>query len=76
MSGYNLKWEPVIDNGNYINHDSNLKKNLEKRFGELPIHLDDDSVDYLTGLADAGIKGAYELISAIDDHGIINVYID
>lgn len=37
--------------------------------------LDEGNLDYLYGLADAGVEGALELINAIQRHGAVDVWI-
>jgi len=70
----NLYWLPVVpEEGNAL--DIQLKFTLRKRF-HTPVAVNFRRVDipYLTGLADAGIDGAKELIEAIEKHSIIKVY--
>jgi hypothetical protein len=67
----NLLWSPVSPPAGG-DLDDQLKFVLRKRFGE-PIRatVSKDDVQYLSGLADAGIKGAEQLIELIAENGAL-----
>lgn len=65
-----LCWEPYRKDVNYCSDE--LKFIIEKRY-ELPTVLDEDSLPYLQGLADANIKGAEELIKGINKYNRIYI---
>ena len=66
-----LYWKP-LGNGHQVG-DTALRNAIERRYGSR-VRLDDRAMDYLQGLADAGIDGATELIKAIEKHGEIEIY--
>ena len=41
-----------------------------------PFHLGGGALDYLLGLADAGVEGAVELAAAIQTHDVIELWIE
>ena len=69
-----LYWEPVNKENKYFPDE--LKYALRKRFGSLieRVALNYDDVSYLEGLRDAGVKGAEELISAIEKHDEVVIW--
>ena len=66
-----LYWKPS-GSGNQVG-DAALRNAVEKHFGRRA-WLDYDSLEFLRGLAAAGIEGASELIEAIERHERIEVY--
>jgi hypothetical protein len=72
-----LVWEPVIKERNHA-LSNELKFLLRKTTGRDPVSefFCNDDINYLNGLKDAGVKGAQELITAIEKHGEIKVYED
>jgi hypothetical protein len=52
-----------------------LKTVLVKRYGDSldGVHMASEDISYLAGLRDAEVKGADELISAIEKHGEISL---
>lgn len=69
----NLYWEPVKPKkGKSL--DTGLKYIFQKKYGSpVNIELDETDIEYLCGLADAGIKDAQNLIDAIHEHGSIEL---
>lgn len=69
-----LYWKPEKNNDKRLPDD--LKRALQKRYDTplLDHCLDDSDLSYLEGLRDAGVKGAQELINAIEKHGRIEIY--
>ena len=69
-----LYWRPEKNSTGELPDE--LKRILQKRYGNplLGYHLDDCDLSYLIGLRDAGVKGAQELINAIEKHGRIQIY--
>lgn len=68
----NLIWEPV----DRKTHDlpSELKFALRNRYdGHVDAIMGDNDISYLSGLKDAGVKGADKLIEAIEKYGEIAV---
>lgn len=67
-----LYWKPVDDHGKALPDE--LKYKLRGRFGD-PVNMvmDASNLEYLSGLKDCGIKGAWELICLIDKHGSISL---
>lgn len=67
-----LVWEPA----NRKTHDLPyaLKNALQKRY-DYPINtiMDSSNIEYLQGLADAGVEGSDKLIEAIEKHDRISV---
>lgn len=43
------------------------------RFGSLPVTVDDYSLDYFQGLADAGINDAIKVVDAIKKYGELEI---
>lgn len=71
-----IYWKPV-KSGKCVG-DTKLRDCLDKQY-ELRHsnkELDDTDIKYLSGLADAGVDGAEELIDAIEKHDIIEVSIE
>lgn len=76
----NLFWKPIVivkDNilpkalkyalsKKYFDHDGSLVSG--------PVELDSSHQEYISGLRDAGISGASELIDAINKHGRVEIY--
>jgi len=62
-----LYWKPVVDD--WITLDDQLKFILREQFGYGPNKLDDSHLSFLNGLKAAKIKGAYDLMQAIDKYG-------
>jgi hypothetical protein len=76
-----LFWKPVIPQRENTLPD-NLKYILGKKYwnhdGTLtspPLVLDEDNLEYLSGLVDAGVEGAEELVEAIRKHGRVEIWI-
>lgn len=69
-----LYWRPERNTSGELPDD--LKRALQKRYGTplLDYCLDDCDLSYLAGLRDAGVKGANELIHAIEKHERIQIY--
>lgn len=68
----NLYWEPTARKKKDL--PTAIKFALRKRFpGGVNITLDTTNLDYLQGLADAGIDGAQTLVDAIDQHECIEL---
>jgi hypothetical protein len=70
-----LVYEPVVIQKNF-GLDDELKFVLRKAFSDGRVNLvfSQKDTDYLRGLRDAGIKGANELIDAINEHEQVRVY--
>lgn len=71
----NLYWKPVIDEANDL--PTGLKWILEKRFGILGttgITLSYQNIEYLNGLVDADVKGAKDLIDAIEQYNEVIIF--
>ena len=66
-----LYWKPISHEAHHVN--TELKYILEKRFIAMPAVLNHEHVSYLEGLKDAGVKGADELIEAIEKHEQIEI---
>ena len=68
-----LYWEPVKKKkGNALL--PGLRNALQKRYGSpIKVILNYEDAEYLQGLSDAEIKGASELISAIEKYGSIEL---
>jgi hypothetical protein len=66
-----LNWQPVNKKKNYL--DCELKFILQDKFS-LPNIFDHSDVAYLTGLKDAGVKGASDLINEIEKQGEVKVW--
>lgn len=43
------------------------------KFGDLPVIVDDYSLDYFQALADADIKGAQKVVDAINKYGELEI---
>jgi len=68
----NLVWEPVIHQQNDLPDE--LKFALRKGYGaQVDVLMGSRDIPYLKGLNDGGVKGAKELIEAIEKHGEILV---
>lgn len=67
----NLYWKPVIKYGTDLNDE--LKHIIAKKFA-LPRLFDRNDISYLAGLRDAGIKGAGDLMKAIERHEQVEVW--
>ena len=68
-----LYWEPVKRKQKDL--PDALKYVLQKKFGgTVDTVMGERDLSYLCGLKDAGIKGALELIEAIEDHGQVVVH--
>lgn len=62
--------------------DYDLKKAISQRYfgndGSVygdPVQLDKKAVPYLEGLSDGGVDGAEELIAAIRQHDVVEIWI-
>lgn len=53
-----------------------LRDIIEARYPSVPVILDKVQYDWLTGLRDADVKGAAEIMDAIDKHGMIELYLE
>lgn len=74
MSG-SLMWEPAERKKKSL--PTALKWALTKRYGGDPnVTVDQNNVDYLRGLLDAGTEGAQELIDAIEKHGSVQLRVE
>ena len=67
-----LKWIPVI-NQEGTSLDCQLKFILRDKY-HYPAVLNEFDIEYLSGLRDAGIKGAQELIDAIVQHNAVKIF--
>ncbi len=72
----NLYWRPNQPVKKYnAGPDAGLKWALEKRYGlGVNINMTDNHLEYLRGLADADVKGAQDLIDAIEKYDKIQVF--
>lgn len=69
----NLYWKPAIKTGEGLS--DQLKFALRKRYGwPVSAICDENSIAYLQGLADADVRGAAELIAAIEKHGEVEIF--
>lgn len=69
----NLYWEPAERPLKAVG-DTALKSILRERFGfPVKLVLSASNISYLSGLQDAGVDGAKELIAAIEKHGSITL---
>jgi hypothetical protein len=66
-----LYWRPP-GKGHQVG-DFPLRRAIENRFGRTAV-LDYAAVDFLQGLAAAGVDGATELLEAIEKHDKIEIY--
>lgn len=67
MSG-SLYWKPVSRDGYCL---SNRLRDVFEKSGKTKLNHEDYS--YIEGLLDAGIEGAEDLLSAINEHGEIEL---
>lgn len=74
-----LMWKPVDPTENSLPDE--LKRAISRRLWDTDGScgggekiLDADDVEYITGLRDAGVKGATELIKAINKYGEVIVW--
>lgn len=68
-----LYWEPVQRKQKDL--PDALKYVLQKKVGgTVDTVMSENDLEYLHGLKDAGIKGAHELIEAIEKHGQVSVH--
>lgn len=67
-----LYWKPVSKDANSL--PDSLKSIISKRYGSGKHILNSLDVVYINGLVDGGVKGASELIAAIEKHGEIEVW--
>lgn len=72
MSG-SLYWEPATNASKPVPKADHLLRDILSTRYELPARLDQSDLDYLTGLRDAGMEGARELIKLISKHEAIIV---
>lgn len=79
----NLYWRPVQPTRSHqLPHA--LKSILARRYWgqggvaepDSPYRMDDDEVPYLTGLLDADVAGAADLIAALRQHRSVEVWIE
>lgn len=74
MSG-TLYWSPDPVGKPLSHGDGKLRDILSTKIG-LPYVFQDGDVEYLHGLADAGISGAGEILSLIKKHGAVRVHVE
>ncbi len=70
-----LVWQ-VKPKSNYRSLPFQLRQVLEKRYKKFPKVVSAADIDYLSGLRDAGIEGAQELIELIDEYEEIEINIE
>lgn len=79
--GVNLYWRPVIKRiDKHRSLPDALKRILARRYfdqdGTLSTDwLETQDMDYLQGVADAGVEGAEELLKAIEKYGSVEIRI-
>lgn len=71
----NLYWEPAERKKHSAGEDCALKWALQKKYG-YPVSktMDYQSIPYLEGLRDGGIKGVQEIIDAIEKYEKIEIF--
>ncbi len=70
-----LYWRPVVvSEGQSLNDQLRFILKLEGR--QLPTRFDHTWLDYLRGLADAGITDAQTIIDAIEKHELIELWLE